>query len=84
MNAILTVAEAAVALKCSRSRVFKLLADGVLVRAPKYGKLAVVTATSVEAALYVPEQAPKIPRARKPKAAADIAAVVARARRSKP
>ena len=51
MSALLTVDEAAKELRCSRRRVFDLLADGTLTRGPRFGKQTVVTAESVAAAL---------------------------------
>jgi excisionase family DNA binding protein len=49
--ALLTVAEAAETLRCKRTRVFELIADGTLVRGAKYGRKTVVLAESVFAAL---------------------------------
>jgi len=48
---LLTVEQAAEQLLCSRSRVFELLATGVLKRGPKFGKKTCVTAKSVEQAI---------------------------------
>ncbi len=53
MNALLTVMEAATTLRCSRRRVFELLADGTLTRGVKFGRETVVVAESVFAALEV-------------------------------
>jgi excisionase family DNA binding protein len=47
---LLTVEEAAETLKCSRSRIFELLADGTLVRGRKHGRKTVIIAESVFAA----------------------------------
>lgn len=49
--ALLTVEEAAETLRCSRSRVFELLADGTLVRGRQFGRRTVILAESVFAAL---------------------------------
>lgn len=64
MSALLDVDEAAARLRCSRRRVFELLADGTLARGPKYGRQTVITADSVEAALAPSEQAPAAPKRR--------------------
>ncbi|MCY1077406.1 hypothetical protein [Archangium lansingense] len=58
MNSLLDVDESAARLRCSRRRVFELLADGTLTRGPKYGRRTVITAESVEAALVASESAP--------------------------
>lgn len=56
----LTVDEAAALLRCGRRRVFELIADGTLTKAPRYGRHTVVTTESVHAALEAPvEDAPK-------------------------
>lgn len=47
----LTTDETSTALKCSKRRVFELLAAGILVRGRRFGKFTVVTAESVQAAL---------------------------------
>jgi excisionase family DNA binding protein len=60
--ALLTVAEAAETLRCSRTRVFELLASGVLVRGRRFGRRTVILAESVFAALeqeYHPPAPPK-------------------------
>jgi excisionase family DNA binding protein len=80
---LLTVDEAAETLRCSRRRVFELLASGKLARGPCYGRKTVVLAESVFAACeaeYHP--APAAPRRRPArKTFADaVDAVVARAR----
>jgi hypothetical protein len=65
------VDETATMLKCSRRRVFELLADGTLIRAPKYGKATVILAESVFHALekqYDPP-APEPKRIRAPRLA---------------
>lgn len=49
--ALLTIDEVSQTLRCSRRRVFELLATGTLVRGPKYGRQTVVLAESVFAAL---------------------------------
>ncbi|WNG37880.1 helix-turn-helix domain-containing protein [Archangium violaceum] len=51
MSELLDVDEAAARLRCSRRRVFELIADGTLTRGPKYGRRTVITAESVAAAL---------------------------------
>jgi hypothetical protein len=48
-----TVDETADLLRCSRRRVFELIAEGTLVRGPRYGRRTVVTLESIEAALAV-------------------------------
>lgn len=81
---LLTIEEAAQALRCSRSRVFELLADGTLARGVRYGRRVVITAESVQAALEAPP--PEAPRHRrrtrasKTDLAAQFAAVLANAR----
>jgi excisionase family DNA binding protein len=57
VSALLDVDEAAARLRCSRRRVFELLAAGTLARGPKYGRRTVITAESVEAALVASELA---------------------------
>jgi len=84
---LLTIEEAGARLRCSRARVFQLLADGVLVRGRKYGKRTVVTAASVASALLAPEapsDTPVVaPRPPAPKShAAELAAVSARQRQA--
>ncbi len=64
MSALLAIDEAAAHLRCSRRRVFELLADGTLTRGPKYGKRTVVTAESVEAALQPTVTEPQAPQRR--------------------
>jgi excisionase family DNA binding protein len=59
---VLTVLEAAEVLRCSRTRVFQLLADGTLVRARRYGRQTVIIAESVYQALEVPSPAPLKPK----------------------
>jgi hypothetical protein len=46
-----TIERAREILQCSKSRVYELLGEGRLVRAPKYGKKTQVTTTSVYRAL---------------------------------
>lgn len=48
---VLTVVEAAETLRCSERRVWGLIADGVLSKAPSYGKRTLVYAESVFEAL---------------------------------
>lgn len=55
----LSLAEVCEALGCQRSKVFELLADGTLTRAPKYGRGVRIYAASVARALE-----PKKTRAR--------------------
>ncbi len=57
------VDEAAQLLGCSRRRVFQLLADGTLDRAPRYGRALRIDRESVERALQEP--APKPGRKRR-------------------
>lgn len=57
----ITVARAAELLHCERTKVFMLIADGTLERAPRFGrKTTVVTASVTRAAL----QGPRAPEAR--------------------
>lgn len=86
---LLTVNEAGEIMKCDPRTVFQLIARGILVRAPKFGKQTVVYADSVYAALDAPPPAPRPPPERKKRtskaefnAAAWIAKV--RARRKSP
>jgi hypothetical protein len=51
VSELLDVEEAADWLRCSRRRVFQLIADGTLTKGPKYGRRTVVTTESVAAAL---------------------------------
>lgn len=62
--AILTIAEAAAQLRCRRTTVFKLLAEGRLIRAPRFGKQTVVTAESVAEILALPPPQPPTARRR--------------------
>lgn len=62
--ALLTVAEAAAVLRCSRRRVFELLADETLLRGASYGRKTLILGSSVEAALAAPAPAPIRPRRR--------------------
>ena len=48
---VLSVAQVCEMLGCSRSRVFELLADGTLERAPRYGRQIRIYTASVEKAL---------------------------------
>jgi excisionase family DNA binding protein len=88
VSPLLTVDEAAARLRCARTRVFALLASGVLERGPKYGRKTVITAASVEAALQAPEPEPAplprpAPRTAAPKShAAELAAMSDRLRSS--
>lgn len=61
---LLTVYEAADVLRCSPKRVRQLVADGTLVRGPKFGKKATVDAGSVYAACQL-SYSPKAPRKRR-------------------
>lgn len=84
-GSLLTVDEAAETLRCSRSRVFELLANGTLARGARYGRRTVILAESVFAALeadYHPPAPPPKPRRRVSKADFDQAvdAVVAQSR----
>jgi excisionase family DNA binding protein len=76
MSDLLTVDEAATRLRCSRRRVFELLADGTLQRGPKYGKQTVITAESVAAALAAPPASENPAPPAKPRAARGLAADV--------
>src|SRR3954465_711339 len=49
LGTVVTVSEAARALRCGRTRVFELLAEGRLVRGQKFGRETVVTIASIEA-----------------------------------
>jgi excisionase family DNA binding protein len=84
---LLTVEEAADILRCKRTKVFQLIAEGVLVRGPRFGRKTVVHAEGVYAALEAPsapEPSPPKKRVRtsRSKHAADIAAVLAELRAS--
>lgn len=57
---VLSVEAVAEKLGCSRRRVFQLLAEGVLDRAPRFGRRLRIYAASVDRALT-----PKAPRARR-------------------
>jgi excisionase family DNA binding protein len=78
---LLTVAEAAATLRCKRTKVFELLANGTLVRGAKYGRQTVILAESVFAAL---EKAydPPAPRRRQSRRAVSesLDAMLAKAR----
>jgi excisionase family DNA binding protein len=63
--ALLTVAEAAETLRCSRTRVFELLASGVLVRGRRFGRRTVILAESVFQALEQEYHPPTPKRIRK-------------------
>lgn len=54
MTDLLTVEQVAERLGCSRRRVFQLLADGTLERAPRFGRRVRVFGASVERALAPP------------------------------
>lgn len=56
---VLTVTEAAGLLRCSRAKVFRLIAEGVLQRAASYGRHTLVLAESVTAAISATPKAPK-------------------------
>lgn len=51
----LTVEQVGLILGCRRRRVFQLLAEGILERAPRYGRALRILTTSVERALRPPE-----------------------------
>ncbi|GAC1590861.1 MAG: hypothetical protein NVS3B25_09720 [Hymenobacter sp.] len=61
---LLTVPEVCTVLRCSRATVFRLLDRGILQRGVNYGRSAVITRASVEAALTAPvhEEARKPPK----------------------
>lgn len=87
MTDFFTVEEAAAKLRCSRRRIFELLADGTLIRGKRYGKRTVIVAESVSAALEVdpiPAPAPRRKSRARPDLAAVMDAVKARARRPIP
>lgn len=52
---VLSVEETALKLGCSRRKVFQLLADGILERAPRYGKQIRIYEDTVNKALARPE-----------------------------
>ena len=52
---VLSVEEAGQILGCGRRKVFELLRDGILERAPRYGRALRIYRASVEAALRPPE-----------------------------
>lgn len=61
-----TVVRAAELLHCGRTRVYELLAEGRIVRAPKFGRVTVITTESVLAAAVAGvEPAPKVKPPRK-------------------
>lgn len=77
MVEVLSVDEAGLRLGCKKRRVFQLLADGTLERAPRYGREVRVYAASVDRALA--PTAPQKRRARRlgrvlPPAPADLLA----------
>lgn len=51
MTDVLTIPEVCARLGCKRRRVFELLADGTLERAPRYGRELRIYAASVDRAL---------------------------------
>lgn len=55
-------------LGCGKTRVFELLAEGVLQRAPKFGRRLRIMRGSVLAALLTPPPGAKGPKARRPRA----------------
>lgn len=57
---LLTVTEAAARLRCSRRKVFELIAQGILIRGARYGRSTVVTEESVEAALTATPAEPRV------------------------
>ena len=71
----LTVEEAAAQLRCGRNRVFELLAEGRLQRAPKFGRKTVITRESVDLLASGEEpQAPK--RRRAPRSGKQLAELI--------
>lgn len=83
MNALLTVEEAAVLLRCSRSQVYKLLSTGILQRGVRFGRRTVIHEWSVTEALEAqPPAVPGMPKRLSKKAfAAAIDAVCEKMRR---
>ena len=63
--ALLTLAEAAATLKCSRRAIYRLIAMGDLTRAPRWGKRTCVFAESVFALLDRAYDPPAVAPARK-------------------
>lgn len=74
---VLTIKEAAETMKCGRTRIYELIADGTLVRGKQFGRRTVVLAESVFAALEA-EYHPAAP-AKPPKPARERAEKKARA-----
>lgn len=74
---VLTIREAAETMKCGRTRIYELIADGTLVRGKQFGRRTVVLAESVFAALEA-EYHPTVP-AKPPKPARERAEKKARA-----
>lgn len=66
VGTVVTVTEAARALRCGRTRVFELLASGHLGRGVRFGRETVVTVASIEALQTVQAHHPA-PRRRRPK-----------------
>jgi excisionase family DNA binding protein len=54
---VLSIAQVCDLMGCKRSKVFELLADGVLERAPRYGRSLRIYTDSVHKALARPEPA---------------------------
>jgi hypothetical protein len=70
---LMTAAEAMATLRCGKTRLFELLADGTIQRGARYGRHLVILAESVYAACeaeYHPPEAPKRRRGRRGAAAA--------------
>lgn len=68
-----TIDRAAELLHCSRARAWQLLAQGVIMRAPRYGRRTVVTTESVHAAALGMTEAPPTPRPRRRRGSAHLA-----------
>lgn len=61
----LSVDQVSEKLGCGRSRVFELLRDGTLIRAPRFGRQIRILGWSVDRALMPPPPEPRKPRRRK-------------------
>jgi hypothetical protein len=68
-----TIDRAAELLYCSRARAWQLLAQGVITRAPRYGRRTVVTTESVHAAALGVTEAPPTPRPRRRRGSVHLA-----------
>lgn len=60
---VVTIEQAGEILGCSRRRVFQLLADGTLERAPRFGRQLRIYRASVDRALAPPVKRPRHRRA---------------------